>query len=210
MKQLQKQIYIFLMAVLAGIAIGIGGCVFLSLTNKIVGAFMFSVGLYIICTHELGLYTGKVGYAAGKPPSYWLELLVTWAGNLSGTYLAAAAVRNTRMAHLSGEAANMCSNKLNDDYLSLFLLGIFCGFLMYAAVEGYKTVKNPLILFAGVAAFILCGFEHCIADMFYFSIAGMWSARAFLCIFFITLGNSVGGMLIPLGKKVRRVCESKS
>ena len=97
----------------------------------------------------------------------------------------------------------MCNNKLNDDYISLFLLGIFCGFLMYASVEGYKTVKNPLILFAGVSAFILCGFEHCIANMFYFSMAGMWSAKAFLCILVITLGNSIGGMLIPLGKKLR-------
>lgn len=203
MKQLQKHGYIFLMSVLAGIAIGIGGCVFLSLTNKIAGAIMFTVGLYIICTHELGLFTGKVGYAVGQSFSYWLELLVTWAGNLSGTYLAAAAVRNTRMAHLSSEAANMCNNKLNDDYISLFLLGIFCGFLMYASVEGYKTVKNPLILFAGVSAFILCGFEHCIANMFYFSMAGMWSAKAFLCILVITLGNSIGGMLIPLGKKLQ-------
>lgn len=203
MRQLQKHIYIFFMAVLAGIAISIGGCVFLSLTNKIAGAIMFSVGLYIICTHELGLYTGKIGYVVGQSPAYWLELFVTWAGNLSGTYLAAAAVRNTRMAHLSGEAVNMCNNKLSDNVLSLFLLGIFCGFLMYAAVEGYKTIKNPLILFAGVTAFILCGFEHCIADMFYFSIAGMWSARTFLCIIVITLGNSVGGILIPLGKRVR-------
>lgn len=203
MKQIQKQICIFFMAVLAGIAISIGGCVFLSLTNKIAGAIMFTVGLYIICTHELGLYTGKIGYVVGQPPFYLLELLVTWAGNLSGTYLAAAAVRKTRMVHLSGEAADICNNKLNDNYLSLFLLGIFCGFLMYAAVEGYKMTKNPLILFAGVTAFILCGFEHCIANMFYFSIAGMWSARAFLCIFVITLGNSVGGILIPLGKRVQ-------
>ena len=201
--KLKKYNYMFAMAVLAGIAISIGGCVFLSLENKVVGALMFSVGLYIICTHELGLYTGKIGYVVERPSSYWIELMLTWAGNLAGTFLSATALRSTRMARLFEDAAEMCKNKVNDNLFSLFVLGIFCGFLMYASVEGYKTTKNPLILFAGVCAFILSGFEHCIADMFYFSIAGMWSARAFLCLFVITLGNSFGGILIPLGKKLR-------
>ena len=66
-----------------------------------------------------------------------------------------------------------------------------------------KYTKNPVILFMGVAAFILCGFEHCIADMFYFSIAKMWSREAFLCILVITLGNSLGGIFIPLAKKLQ-------
>ncbi|MFQ9108137.1 MAG: formate/nitrite transporter family protein [Coprococcus sp.] len=86
--------------------------------------------------------------------------------------------------------------------ISLFILGIFCGTLMYIAVEGYKQTKNPLILFVCVAGFILCGFEHCIADMFYVSVAQMWSTRAFLCVVVISLGNAVGGMLIPACKKI--------
>lgn len=91
---------------------------------------------------------------------------------------------------------------MQDKLFSLFLLAIFCGFLMFIAVDGYREVKNPVILFMGVAAFILCGFEHCIADMFYFSAAGMWSGGAFLRIIIITLGNSLGGILIPLVKKL--------
>ena len=75
---------------------------------------------------------------------------------------------------------------------------------MYVAVDGYKTSKHPAILFLGVAAFILCGFEHCIADMFYFSLAGAWSGRAALCILVITLGNTAGAILIPLFKKGNR------
>lgn len=96
----------------------------------------------------------------------------------------------------------MCEIKVDDSLGSLFLLGIFCGALMYIAVEGYKQTKNPVILFMGVATFILCGFEHCIADMFYISVASMWSGRALLCIAVISLGNAAGGMLIPLAKKI--------
>ena len=86
--------------------------------------------------------------------------------------------------------------------LLISVAGIFCGALMYIAVEGYKQTKNPLILFVCVAGFILCGFEHCIADMFYVSVAQMWSTRAFLCVVVISLGNAVGGMLIPMCKKI--------
>lgn len=199
--QIRRQLRTFALAILAGIAIGIGGVVFLSLDNKVVGALMFTVGLYTICIHGLNLYTGKVGYLVNQPISYLMDLAVIWVGNLFGTGLAAFAVRETRICNISETAEGMCVTKISDGLLSLFLLAVFCGFLMFVAVDGYRSTNQPVILFLGVAGFILCGFEHCIADMFYFSVAGMWSGRAFLCILVITLGNSVGAVLIPLAKK---------
>ena len=177
---MRKYVRLFALAVLAGAAIGIGGIVFLSLENKIVGALMFTAGLYSICVHGLNLFTGKV----------------------AGTWLAAMGVLGSRIAGISEKAQSMCQIKVDDSLISLFILGIFCGALMYIAVEGYKQTKNPLILFVCVAGFILCGFEHCIADMFYVSVAQMWSTRAFLCVVVISLGNAVGGMLIPACKKI--------
>lgn len=201
-KIIRKYLRMFALAVLAGIAIGIGGIVYLSLENKIAGALMFTVGLYTICVHGLNLYTGKVGYLVEEPLSYLADLLIIWLGNLAGTGLAAAAALQTRISGISLAAVALCEAKMRDSLPSLFLLAIFCGFLMFVAVDGYKSAKNPVILFMGVAAFILCGFEHCIADMFYFSVAGVWSAQAVINILIITLGNSVGGMLIPLIKKL--------
>lgn len=191
----------FALAVLAGVAIGIGGIVYLSVENKTAGALMFTVGLYTICIHGLNLYTGKVGYLVGQPLSYLFDLLIIWCGNFAGTALAAAAVCQTRAQKLSGAAQALCAVKLEDTLPSLFLLGVFCGFLMFVAVDGYRATQKPVILFLGVAAFILCGFEHCIADMFYFSAAGSWSGGAFVRIVVITLGNSAGGVLLPLVKK---------
>ena len=86
--------------------------------------------------------------------------------------------------------------------LSLFVLGVLCNIFIYIAVEGY--LRNPheagkyLSLFFGVIVFILTGTEHCVADMFYFWMAGAWSGRAILCVIVISLGNAVGGVLIPL------------
>ena len=52
--------------------------------------------------------------------------------------------------------------------------------------------------------FILCGTEHCVADMFYFWMAGAWNGRAILCVLIITLGNCLGGVLLPLLRTVQK------
>ncbi len=182
---MNRYLHAFVLAVLAGIAIGIGGTVYLSMDNKTAGALMFTVGLYTICIHGLNLYTGKVGYAPNQPAAYLLDLLVIWAGNLAGTGMAALGVRQTRISGIADKAAALCEVKLQDSMASLFLLAVFCGFLMFIAVDGYKQSGSPVILFLGVGAFILCGFEHCIADMFYFSVAGMWPGRAVAAVLVI-------------------------
>lgn len=201
-KKLKDYLHMFALAVLAGIAIGIGGIVYLSMENKTAGALMFTVGLYTICAHGLNLYTGKVGYVVCQPASYLADLLVIWLGNLAGTGFTAAAVSQTRIRGICEQAALVCGTKMKDTLPGLFLLAVFCGFLMFAAVDGYKATGNPIILFMGVGAFILCGFEHCIADMFYFFAGGAWSLRAIASIFVITLGNSAGAVLIPLVRKM--------
>ncbi|MBO5667316.1 MAG: formate/nitrite transporter family protein [Firmicutes bacterium] len=191
------------LAILAGCAIGMGGIVFLSLENKVIGSLMFTVGLYTIVAHGLNLYTGKVGYVVNNPPAYLIDVAVIWLGNLIGTWLAAQAALATRISGLAEAVSGMCQVKMNDTISSLFILGIFCGALMYIAVEGYKVTKNPVILFVCVAAFILSGFEHCIANMFYFSLGGVWSADTLLRTLVITVANAVGGMAIPLAKKLK-------
>lgn len=195
-----KYIKTLLLAILAGIAIGIGGTIYLTLENKIIGSLMFTVGLYTICTQGLNLFTGKVGYLVNNKPSYLIDLVIIWIGNFIGTFTSAKLIQLTR---LTIDATNICNIKVNDSYLSLFILGIFCGMLMYIAVDGYKKTNNPIILFICVSVFILCGFEHCIADMFYFSLANMIGINTLMILLVITLGNSIGGMLIPLVNKIK-------
>lgn len=200
----KKCISVFFLAVLAGLAISIGGCIFLGTENKIVGALFFTVGLYIIVLNGLFLYTGKIGYLATAEDKvgYLPVLLFTWLGNLAGTWLGAVGMQYSKIAFLSEVAAKVSAGKLEQSPLSAFVLSIFCGILMFVAVDGFKETKNPLILFLCVSVFILCGFEHCIANMFYFSMGHAWSMKAFGYILLMTLGNSVGGMLIPQVKSM--------
>ena len=195
-----KYFKILLLAILAGIAIGIGGTIYLTLENKIIGSLMFTVGLYTICTQGLNLFTGKVGYLVNNKPSYLIDLVIIWIGNFIGTFVCSLLLQFTR---INIDATNICNIKISDNYLSLFILGIFCGMLMYIAVDGYKKTSNPIILFVCVMTFILCGFEHCIADMYYFAISGMINIDTMMILLVITAGNTLGGIMIPLINKIK-------
>ena len=80
---------------------------------------------------------------------------------------------------------------------------------MYLAVETYRRKEElaPIFRFAMVVfcvvVFILSGFEHCIANMYYFSVADVWSAHTVHWLLIMTLGNSLGGFLIPVADKFR-------
>lgn len=49
---------IFLSAILAGMVIGFGGTVFLSVENTVIGSLFFTIGLFVVCTRGLHLFTG--------------------------------------------------------------------------------------------------------------------------------------------------------
>lgn len=193
----------FVSAVLAGMMIGMGGTVYLSQTNSVVGSFLFAVGLFTVVVFQLHLFTGKIGYLPFQNLTYLSELLITWIGNLVGTFLTATMVRNSRIYEgMAERVEQIAAVKLNDDFLSIFLLAIFCGMLMFIAVDCFKTQKGSTLQFIGVfvpvMVFILSGFEHVIANMFYFSLSASWSGHCFASVLVMTLGNSIGGMLIPL------------
>ncbi len=198
-----KWLSTFLSAVLAGMMIGIGGTVFLSIDNKVLGAALFTVGLFTICVFSLSLFTGKICYLLDHDLSYALSIPVIWLGNLAGTWAAARLMLGTRYgAFLAERAAGLCQVKLSDNGLSIFILAAFCNIMIYIAVENYNhhphEICKYLALFLGVIIFILCGFEHCVANMFYFSLAGAWSGTAVRQMFFMTLGNAIGGLLLPI------------
>ncbi len=198
-----KQLKTFIYGVLAGLSIALGGAVFLSVENKVVGALFFTVGLFTVCTFGLNLFTGKVCYVFENGPEYAADLVLIWFGNLAGTWLTAELLGLTRVGPaLREKAAVLCDAKLSDGLLSIFILAVFCNILIFIAVDGFR--KNPhelgkyLALFFGVSVFILCGFEHCVANMFYFSMARAWSLKTLVYLLVMTLGNAVGGVLLPL------------
>lgn len=199
-------------SILAGIMIGIGATTYLSLDNKIVGSILFSIGLFIILTKNLNLFTGKVGYLFNNGLAYLKEVVITLIGNFIGTFSVGCILRFTRISAIVGtEAKRICAIKLDDGIISILILSIFCGILMYLAVNGYKEAKDNFARYAGVflavSVFILCGFEHCVANMYYFTIAEMWSLKSFSYLGIMILGNTIGGVTFPLAGKLLNRCE---
>lgn len=197
---MKKYIDFIIKGFYAGILISIGGIAYLAIPDKIVGSFIFSLGLLTICIYGFNLYTGKVGYLLVNKPKYLLELLFSLIGNFLGTLAIGSLMRLTRFTTYVDTAKNIVDLKLNDNLLSIFILAMLCGMIMYLAVNNYKNNKDVvgkyMTIFMGVMAFILCGFEHCVANMFYFSIAGVFSLKVFYYLLVMILGNSVGSLII--------------
>lgn len=199
---MKKYVDYLIKSIFAGIMIGIAGTVYLRVDNNIVGSFLFSIGLLVICMYGMNLYTGKIGYIFINSFNYIYELLITIAGNFIGTFLVAKLVLLTRFKDVSDKALEIVNLKLNDNLFSIFILSILCGVLMYIAVNNYKKINNEIgkysCIFMCVMVFILCGFEHSVANMYYISVANLLSLKSLLYILIMILGNSVGSILIAL------------
>lgn len=208
MAKLKYYLNILLLAIAAGMSISLGGAVYLTSTNKILGAFLFSVGLCTILVFKFKLFTGVVGYIPNNKPVYIIEVVITWIGNLIGTFGFATLMSFTRISEKLNEAAvSSTDTKLADGPVSLIILGIFCGLLMFIAVDTYKKYIDTKPFNAVfmevmcVTVFILAGFEHSIADMYYFAAAGRY-LESFSVLGLVTVGNAIGGMLIPVIYKI--------
>lgn len=210
-----KKLADFLYAIMAGAFIAMGGVVFLSLDNKIVGAFMFSLGLFAVCTLKYNLFTGKVGYLfCNDVKTYLPWCLMVWVGNLIGSIIVAELVRLTRVAPgIIEKSTKLVQVKADDTLISLFVLGIFCNIMVVHAVDQYLNNPHEIGKYLGIVmsimVFILCGFEHCIADMFYIQMTRMWNSQTIIALIVITLGNVLGGILIPTMRNINTKLKSE-
>ena len=199
---LKKYIDFLIKGIYAGIMIAIGGIAFLAVSNKIVGSFLFSIGLFTVCTYGLNLYTGKIGYILINKVNYIWELLLALLGNFIGTFIVGNLIRYTRFKNYVEVASNLSNIKLNDNLISIFILSIFCGIMMYLAVNNFNNAKDIVAKYTGifmcVMTFILCGFEHCVANMFYFAVSNIWNIDVLKYLMVMVLGNSVGSIIIAM------------
>lgn len=195
---------------LAGIMIAVGGCVFLacygdgSMVNKTIGAFFFSIALLCICYKGYSLYTGKIGFIPEKHDGEAFSILL-WGllGNLIATVALGYTLR-AAIPNIAGVAETLCTAKLTQTWWQTLIRGIFCGILMYMAVSIYRDKKTISAILFCVPVFILAGFEHSVANMFYFGAAGMFfSLDSIIYLAIVVAGNTVGGMLMPVLAMIR-------
>lgn len=182
-------------AVLAGLLVALGGTIYLTVESKILGSALFSLGLLGVMVFSCSLYTGKVGYISA-PGDVFVLLKMCFLN-----FIGAAAVGFAVSSVLKENAAAVVAAKLQADLPEIFIRAIFCGIMIYLAVELYKRTSQILLVVMPIMIFILCGFEHCVANAFYFAAAGYFDTYSLAFFAVSIIGNGVGSVIIHLMNK---------
>lgn len=222
-KTAAKWYKILALAVLAGafIAIGAAAATAASATAtnaSAVKAAVFPVGLILVVICGAELFTGNcllIAPAVGreiKPLPLLKNLSLSYIGNFIGGVLIAVLV--VYSGAQSGAVKDACiaaaAVKCNMSFGEALLRGILCNMLVCLAVLlalSAKSAHGKLIaLYMPIFAFVVCGFEHSVANMYYLT-AGLLSGHAeglnvgnaiVYSLIPSTLGNIIGGAAISL------------
>ena len=230
MKQLEKmtarEVVVFcLMAIFAGIAVGIGGTASLLCVarldggyGKLLGGLLFSLGMYTIISFEMKLFTGMVASIPKMKLRDTWRLPVCFICNAIGVWIVAILLSFSPVKAEVGETAiALIGGKLNADgwAMSSLCSGVLCGILItmsiwashYAPVKGLSTTVGVIL---PIVVFAFCGFDHSVANMLYFYFLGEVSWRVVGYILLSILGNAIGGVLLPLVVILRGTENDKS
>lgn len=166
-------------SLLGGFEISIGCIAFLSVGGGTCGAFLFSIGLLLVCTKQHLLFTGKVCYISDIGIRDVLVILVC---NMLAAAGVGLAVRYA-LPDLIPMASAMVDKKLAYSEVNTarrILMPVMCNVMIFFAVDEFdgRDVSKVIRLILCVMVFILCGFEHCIANGFYFSMTGKLLTKA--------------------------------
>ncbi len=199
------------MSICSGLMIGIGGTASLlslhtfGVWGKIIGAMLFSLGIYAILTYEMRLFTGMVASIPKMGIKSVSRLPVCFIGNAIGVAIMALIVSWTPLASIVIEQSkNIIATKLSAEnwVLSSIGSGILCGILITLSVWSVKHCpKKGLSASFGVTfpivVFAFCGFDHSVANLLYFIFSGTLTWQAFGYEICCIVGNILGGVILP-------------
>ncbi len=188
----------FKKSIIAGMMICIASALYVAIDNHVVGAILFAFGLLTVFELKLNLFTGK---AVDCQQYTFYEMLTFLIGNLIGCIIIGLFVLlSTKSNQLNETAYNLCINKFSSNTVSLFFSSILCGVLMAIAVLanriGANCIAKSFVAIICVAAFILIGGEHCIADIGYIILGKYFTLISAIKMIFIIVGNLIGSIII--------------
>lgn len=234
---------LLLLAVFAGVLVGLGavasstaahGMAEAGIARLVTGA-VFPIGLIMIVLLGTELFTGNalMVTAAISKTITWSELLRNWGivyvGNFIGAVSLAALMAFFGQLDIGSGAlaiytAKVAAAKCSLSWVDAFVLGIFCNLMVCVAIylgnTAHEVSGKILAIFFPIFGFVVAGFEHCVANMYYIpagifanmvpdyasliSSAGVNAAVLDFGTFItanlipVTLGNIVGGVLVGL------------
>lgn len=133
--------------------------------------------------------------------------VISYIGNFVGSFILGGLFVWSNASHqiLVDYYRSFIYTKLDATPMELFVRGVLCNFLVCLAVYTGMKLKSEsgkmIMMFCIITAFVLAGFEHCVANMGTFTIGYMLlgdigTAAVIKSQFFVTLGNIVGGAVL--------------
>jgi len=228
---------LLLSGILAGFAIGVGGAVTTAATfaienasaAKIIGGVLFPLGLIMVLITGTELFTGNCLMTISlferriHLKGMLRNLAVVYLGNFLGALLLAWAIISFSGPGMASglilKTVSTAAAKCALPFGRALGLGILCNILVCAAVMMALCAKDiigrAVAAFGPVCCFVICGFEHCVANM-YFIPAGLFARTMPDCgqlvagagidisaltwgnfllhnLFPVTIGNLIGG-----------------
>jgi formate/nitrite transporter len=221
----------FILGILAGAFIALGGlgsqiascCIGDPSTARLVSSVVFPIGLFMVLIGGAELFTGNcliiIPVLSGKAKLSGMlrNWVLVYFGNMVGALLIALIAAFSHIYSFdNGSLAELvvktAVTKANISFGDAILRGILCNVLVCMAVwcsfAADELAGKVLALWLPVMLFIVCGFEHCVANM-YFIPAGFLasfvhgiSAEGLSMFGYlvtnmipVTIGNIIGGSL---------------
>ena len=133
--------------------------------------------------------------------------VVSYIGNFAGAFILSGLFVYSKASHtiMVDYYNSFIYSKISAGSMELLVRGILCNFLVCMAVlvgTKLKTESGKLIImFCIIMAFVVAGFEHCIANMSTFSIGYMLlgdigTASVIKSMIMVTIGNMLGGAVL--------------
>lgn len=233
-KATNDPVRLIFLAIMAGMQIAMGA-MFMTLVKsdsslpfaaaQVCSAMCFSLGLICVVVAGAELFTGNnlmVMGALSKKYS-WGAVIKNWVivfiGNLIGSLIIVGLIAGCGTWGMNSGAigdtmVSIAASKISLPWVTIFFRGIMCNILVCLAVwmgfAGKSVIDKIFTCIFPVTAFVACGFEHCVANMFFLpmglvaygsgfgaNVAGAADAMNIMGVLYnisgATLGNIVGG-----------------
>lgn len=181
--------------------------------GKLVGSFLFPVGLLLILITGAELFTGNnlMSLSSMHGESKWSEVFSNWIKifffNAIGAFFIALLV------HMGGfdqgeflkVIEKVIHAKVALSFSAALARGILCNILVAIAVwisyASDITSGKAILIWLPITLFVYSGYEHCVANMLYFSLAGLAGVEFSFSEMLgnmipVTLGNIIGGGVV--------------
>ncbi|WP_435547658.1 formate/nitrite transporter family protein [Desulfobacterium sp. N47] len=208
---------LLLLSIMAGAFIALGAIFSTTVTSgaaltipfgisKLLGGLVFCLGLILVVVGGAELFTGNnliiMALASGKITLRQLlrNWIIVYTGNFIGSFLTAIIMFFTRQfmfgkSVIGLNALNIAAAKCNIGFMEAIFLGIMCNALVCLAVwlcfSAKSTTDKILSIIFPITAFVACGFEHSVANMYFIPI-GIFIKSFAQPLFWENIGKTAG------------------